>query len=202
MARANVQGGILGIAAGVARQLHVGHRFAGQLLVEQQRQDRMVERRRRQLDLARSRRACWCSGMICLHDLQVLVEQRGSCLPRNSAGPCRATRASSASRSKASGWIQARLNQTCRSRRSRSLKAAQRFAGRVLAERPAHDTAPRSAASGRIMCSGLAMKKLSSRYRQSSSAEVAGRDAGDLRKRSVAPLPCRPGSARAGSAPG
>ena len=49
---AHVDGGVLGIAAGVARQLHVRHRLAGQLLVEQQRQDRMVKRRRRQLDLA------------------------------------------------------------------------------------------------------------------------------------------------------
>ena len=41
-ARRTWSGGVLGVAAGVARQLDVGHRLAGQLLVEQQRQDRVV----------------------------------------------------------------------------------------------------------------------------------------------------------------
>src|SRR5208282_2753794 len=49
---ADVDGGVFRVAARVARQLDLGHGLAGQLHVQQKRQDRMKERRRRQLDLA------------------------------------------------------------------------------------------------------------------------------------------------------
>src|SRR5205807_1369664 len=70
----DVQLGVFWIAAAVTRQLHFGHRLAGQFLVEQQRQDRVKKRRGRQLDLT-------AFGQLSVkrnnfaQDLQVLVEQ-------------------------------------------------------------------------------------------------------------------------------
>ncbi len=50
---ADLRGGVLGVALQMTRQLDVGHRLPGQPLVAQQRQDRVIERRGGQLDLAR-----------------------------------------------------------------------------------------------------------------------------------------------------
>ena len=48
---ADVDLGVVGIALAIARQGHVGHGLAGELLVQQQGQDRVIVGRRRQLDL-------------------------------------------------------------------------------------------------------------------------------------------------------
>ena len=49
---ADVNFGVLRIAVPVGGEIHVGHRLARQPLVEEQGEDRVVERRRGQLDLA------------------------------------------------------------------------------------------------------------------------------------------------------
>ena len=49
---ADVHRRILGVTAAVGRQRHVGHRLAGQRLVEEQGEDRVIVGRRGQLDLA------------------------------------------------------------------------------------------------------------------------------------------------------
>ncbi len=51
---ADMDQGVLGVAAAVTRQGHVGHRLARRRLVEQQRKDRVVVGRRGQLDLTAS----------------------------------------------------------------------------------------------------------------------------------------------------
>ena len=73
---ADVQLGVVGIAARVLRQADVGHGLAGQLLVEQQRQDGVIVRRRRQLDLARLGEAA-VQRQDLPEDVEVRVEQAG-----------------------------------------------------------------------------------------------------------------------------
>ena len=70
---ADVHRGVFGVAAGVARQLALGHRLAGQLLVEQERQDRVEIGRRGQFDLARLGEPA-VQRQDLPQDLQVLVE--------------------------------------------------------------------------------------------------------------------------------
>ncbi len=71
----DVDGGVFGIAAAVARQLDVGHRLARQLFVEQKRQDGMEVRRGRQLNLpALSEPAVQRQHLA--QDFEVLVQER------------------------------------------------------------------------------------------------------------------------------
>ena len=49
---ADVDLGVLGVTLAIRGEGHVGHRLAGQLLIEQERQNRMIVRSGRQLDLS------------------------------------------------------------------------------------------------------------------------------------------------------